>query len=101
MMTLTLTKSSLLKYLTMAVFIFMISQFLFIPVSGADSHNGLGEDAAFLDYMEHIAEDIEEIHGDMHTVAYALKLMAVSNMAMAGLMFVAVVLLFMFYRKNS
>ncbi len=37
----------------------------------------------YLDVLEHIADDIEEIHEDMHKVVYFLRLMAYSSMVMA------------------
>ncbi len=89
------TKFFLILSITLAVIV--ICQMLFVPVSGAS----LAESEEFMEYMEQIAEDIEEIHGDMHKVAYNLKLISYSAIAMALLMSLGVVLLFMFYRKRD
>ncbi len=49
----------------------------------ADDVAGLPGNAEFLGYMEQIAEDIEEIHHDMHKVSFALRLSAYSQAGIA------------------
>jgi len=51
------------------------------------------EAAPYLDVLEHIAEDIEEIHEDMHVVAFNLRLMAWANVAQAFLLAVIAIAL--------
>jgi len=72
------------------VALFAITQGLVAsPVSA-----NLAESAEFMEYMEHIAEDIEEIHEDMHVVAYNIRLLAYSNIAIAVFLLIGVIGLF-------
>ncbi len=77
----------------MLVAFFAAGQLLFAsPVSAS-----LAESPEFMGYMEDIAEDIEEIHEDMHLVAYNIRLLAYSNIAIAVFLLIGVIGLF---KKN-
>lgn len=51
----------------------------------------LAESEEFMGYMEDIADDIEEIHEDMHVVAYNLRLLAYSNIAIGALLLIGLI----------
>ena len=67
-------KRALMMFLPLAVLVF--SSLLFTSPN-------IAEAAEYLDVLEHIAEDIEEIHEDMHKVVYFLRLMSYSSIVMA------------------
>ncbi len=71
-----------------ALFVFTQGSFI-SPVSA-----NLAESPEFMEYMEHIAEDIEEIHEDMHVVAYNIRWLAYSNIAIAVFLLIGVIGLF-------
>jgi hypothetical protein len=73
--------------------------FVFIPAASA--HGDITGDADFMEIMEEIGHDLEHIHEDMHTVAFAMRVIAFSTAAIAGLMFLILVVLFMSYRKKA
>jgi hypothetical protein len=72
--------------------------FFIAPVVSA--HDDITGDGMFIDIMEEIGHDLEHIHEDMHTVAFAMKVIAVSIAAIAVFMFLSVIILFMLYRKK-
>lgn len=73
--------------------------FVFIPAAGANG--GITGDADFMEIMEEIGHDLEHIHEDMHTVAFAMRVIAFSTAAIAGLMFLILIVLIMSYRKKG
>lgn len=71
----------------------LVLQLAFSPAAYAS----LADSAEFMGYMEDIAEDIEEIHEDMHVVAYNVRLLAYSNIAIA--LFLLIGLIGVFRKK--
>ncbi len=74
----------------MLVAFFAVGQVLLAsPVSAS-----LAESTEFLEIMDEIGHDMEHIHEDMHVVAYNLRLLAYSNIAIAILLLIGVIGLF-------
>ncbi len=75
----------------MLVAFFAVGQILFAsPVSASLSPD-------FMEIMAEIGHDMEHIHEDMHVVAYNLRLLAYSNIAIAVFLLIGVIGLF---KKN-
>ncbi len=55
------------------------------------------EEGVYLEPLEHIAEDIEEIHEDMHKVAFSLRLISYSSI---GIFLVLLGQLFVLSKKS-
>ncbi len=64
------------------ILVMAVLLFLMMSVSAEDAVS-LSSNPEFLGFMEQIAEDMEEIHHDMHKVAFSLRLSAVSQVGIA------------------
>lgn len=74
---------------------------LFVLISTASAYGSITGDAEFMEIMEEIGHDLEHIHEDMHTVAFAMRVIALSTAAIAVLMFLILIVLFSSYRKSG
>ncbi len=74
---------------------------LFVFIPAASAHGDITGDEDFMEIMDGIGHDLEDIHEDMHTVAFAMRVIAFSTAAIAGLLFLILVVLFMSYRKKA
>lgn len=52
---------------------------------------GLAQSAEFMEIMDEIGHDLEHIHEDMHVVAYNIRLLAYSNIAVAVFLLIGVI----------
>ena len=82
----------------MCVFVFMTAA---LSIAAADEVLASEAEIQLLGFMEQIAEDIEEIHHDMHTVAFALRLSAYSQAAIAVILLLMLLVKAASYRKRK
>lgn len=85
-------KKQALKVVTV-ITLLLVLQLAFSPIANAN----LADSDEFMGYMEGIAEDLEEIHEDMHVVAYNIRLLAYSNIAIALFLLIGLIGI---YRKK-
>ncbi len=84
-------KNIMNKKLLVAIVLAALILFTIAPVAGA--HSEITGDADFMEIMEEIGHDLEHIHEDMHTVAFSMKIISYSTVAIAVLMLVAVIMI--------
>ncbi len=89
------------KNVMMIIGIVLAALILFVFIPAASANGDITGDADFMEIMEEIGHDLEHIHEDMHTVAFAMRIIAFSTAAIAGLMFLIVIVLIMSYRKKA
>ena len=68
----------------------LVMQLAFSPVASAS----LADSDKFMEIMEEIGHDMEHIHEDMHVVAYNIRLLAYSNIAIALFLLIGLIGIF-------
>ncbi len=80
------------KMFMVFMFIVVFSLAAGAVVTADDAAAASAAEVQLLGYMEQIAEDIEEIHHDMHKVAFALRLSAYSQGGIAVILLLMLIL---------